>query len=810
MDPAAVRVCGVDIRTWLVAPGVREGRGRLVVLVGVLAFVTSCSLLPGPRPDPSPTGPPVSPSTRPAVPPPTEFAPLPADATKGLSTGANDFDTGLAASGSTVVTSSIVYGNRLAPAFRISIDAGATWQLGGLSEAGEAATPPDQGDQPTDIAVSTVDGTLRWVALGSSWRQPLTWTSDDGRRWDRHVPPADQIGRDDGPVELAAVPEGFVLVGTDAGERPTAWTSPDGVTWKPHRLPGKGSPAAVTSKGSTVVVVGSSGDTYATWSSQDRGRTWTRGTKPPKPADDGDFSRSLDDVTATEDGFTAIGSYSADDWRPVLYRSKTGSSWQETPAPPHTKEGTGGTRVRAAEGVEVAGTQDYADQGRPRLWFRHGDGWREAKTPLRDGSRLEEGEWSLGDLTRSGDAWIAVAQLSRNGQVVSELWRSDDGGRTYTEVERPEAELNEPVALPLAVVRNGDETLVLGDSRRRPVAWIRPGGTEDFGPAQLISARATDRVGGGSAGPKGVLAYGNRTTDGTETAVVWRRDGNRWSATRDGTFSKAGRRYASSSIAQVAWLRNRWYAVGETSDNGDLNSSALVASSPDGRTWTKGRPERTYERAGGDVWYDVTDLQGDHDRTRAMSGIAAVGSGLLVVGDSAEGDEVSGKGTTATVWTSDDGRTWTMRRLPLGGLHWSSMEHVAVRGSTVVVIGTGAVGEAGPSRPVIWHSTDGGESFRQQVLDQEIEAEDAVTTVSALRSGFAVTAERIAGTSRPVVLLSADGATWRDLPLTVGVRGPDEGAVIGDAAGVGDDLWLLVRTTNRAGAGTRLLVQPTG
>ena len=205
----------------------------------------------------------------------------------------------------------------------------------------------------------------------------------------------------------------------------------------------------------------------------------------------------------------------------------------------------------------------------------------------------------------------------------------------------------------------------------------------------------------------------------------------------------------------------------------------------------------------------MTDLQGDHDRTRDMNGIAAVGNRLLAVGDSAEGDEESGKGTAATVWISDDARTWTMRRLPLAGLHRSSMDHVAVRGSTVVVIGTGAASKGGPSRLVVWHSSDGGRTFRQQIMDQALGSEDVVTTVSALRSGFAITAERIEGTSRPVVLLSADGASWRDLPLTVGVPGPGVGAVIGYAAGVDDDLWLLIRTTNRAGAGTRLLVQPT-
>ncbi len=326
------------------------------------------------------------------------------------------------------------------------------------------------------------------------------------------MPSADQIGPDAAPVELAAVPEGFVLVGTDARDRPTAWTSADGVTWTPHRMPGKGSPSSVAGKGATVVVVGSSGDAYATWSSQDRGRTWKRGSNPPKPGDDGDFSRELVDITSTEDGFTAIGSYwSDDDWRPVLYRSRTGSSWQQSPAPPYAKDGTGGTRVRAAAGAEVVGTQEYADQGRPRLWVRHGGAWQEARTPLNDRSRVEQGKWSLGDLTRSGKAWVAVAQLSRNGQVVSELWRSDDGGRTYTAVERPEAELNDPVALPVAVVWSGAQTLVFGDSRRRPVVWTRPSGAGAFGPAQLVSARASDRVAGGAAGPKGVLAYGNRT-----------------------------------------------------------------------------------------------------------------------------------------------------------------------------------------------------------------------------------------------------------------------------------------------------------
>lgn len=64
---------------------------------------------------------------------------------------------------------------------------------------------------------------------------------------------------------------------------------------------------------------------------------------------------------------------------------------------------------------------------------------------------------------------------------------------------------------------------------------------------------------------------------------------------------------------------------------------------------------------------------------------------------------------------------------------------------------------------------DSGRTFRQQIMEHALEAEDVEATVTALRSTFAIIYERIEGTSRPVVLLSADGASWRELPLTVGV-----------------------------------------
>ena len=550
----------------------------------------------------------------------------------------------------------------MAPTFRYSTDAGATWQLGALSEASEQTTPPDQGDQTTAVAVSTVDGQPRWVVLGSSWRQPLTWTSTDGRTWDRHVVAAEEIPTTADVSAISAVPEGFVLVGTDATDRPTAWTSPDGVSWQPHRMGGHGTPASVTSKGSTVVAVGSNDDAYAVWSSNDRGSTWSAETAPPKPDDDGSFSRSLDSVTATDDGFAAVGSYYAKDWRPVVYTSVTGSGWRLL---------TGGDTLAAADralGTHIAGagrqllvTQEYEPQHRFRLWTGRGGSWTPARTPLQtDRTLLDTGDWSVGGPARSGSAWLVAALRSTNGQLVSEIWRSTDG-RTFTQVPRPDATLTTARTFPLVLLRTGEDTVVLGDSRRRAVAWSRSGaepGTGEFGAAALVSATSTDRLSGGAVSPRDVLAYGTRSAGGSNAAVVLRPDGKDWSATRAGTFSEADNPSASSEIRQIAWLRNRCVAVGSTTTNGDLNASALIATSTDGREWVRGKAATTYAKKGGDVWNDVTDLAGDHDRTRAAYGVTSVGDRLLAVGESAEGT-AKGQGSAATIWVSDDARTWT-------------------------------------------------------------------------------------------------------------------------------------------------------
>lgn len=135
------------------------------------------------------------------------------------------------------------------------------------------------------------------------------------------------------------------------------------------------------------------------------------------------------------------------------------------------------------------------------------------------------------------------------------------------------------------------------------------------------------------------------------------------------------------------------------------------------------------------------------------------------------------------------------------------MVRVVVRGSTVVVVGTGAERDGAPDRLVLWNSTNGGKTFRQQLLDPGLDAD--VVELVALKSGFALVSSRIEQTSRPVLLLSEDGASWREQPVSAVHLSVGEGAGPAGALADGDDLWLLIRTTNSVGAGTRLVVQST-
>lgn len=779
-------------------------------MVAFSVGLVSCTAPPPPGPGPStaatdPAAASPGPTTAQAAP---EFPPLEAGA--GGDTGSSDFVTGFAAAADTVVAVGMVSSNRMMPVFRYSSDDGATWQLGGLSQESAAAVPPDVDEEVNLVAAAAPGpkGTARWLAVGGGAGNHVTWTSVDGRTWDRHEIDAGQLGDQDGVWDLAVIPDGFLLVGTRGadGDRPMAWRSPDGVAWTAQALGGRGVAKSAAVHGSTVVVVGSTTkrgqDSYASWASNDRGRRWLRGEKVPAPEADTGFSREFDSVTATAEGFTAMGSYYADEWRSGLHVSEDGRNWRSVSGGAMgTKKSTQGDEIDDSDAQSLAVTQQLAPTYRPRLWRWTTDGWQEpARTPL-DGSadRVRGYSWVADAPTRIDGGWLVVASRQDNGRVVSEIWRSRDEGRTFAVVATPRAPGDQPTVWPRGVVRRGDQTMVVGDSLRRPVFWQRTG-TSEFGAPTLVSKRIDERVDGVVAGGGTVLAYGSRSADGNDTARVWRLNGNGWAAPKADVFSEPDNDYASSEIRGATWWRKRWVAVGSTSRNGDLNASALAATSTDGTSWKRGRGARTYAKAGGKVWYDVTDLEGDHDRTRAMAAVIGAGDRLVAVGTSSEGDQ-----DRATVWASTDGRRWSMTRLPLDGMSRTRLSAVAARGSIVVALGTGAAAEGEDDRLMIWTSFDRGRTWRRQVLDERLDTGQPMLVATA--AGFAVATHRTDPISRPVLLVAADGRAWRERPFDAVELPDDVGAVPTAASADGAELLVLIRVLSRGDGGVARLVR---
>ena len=132
-------------------------------------------------------------------------------------------------------------------------------------------------------------------------------------------------------------------------------------------------------------------------------------------------------------------------------------------------------------------------------------------------------------------------------------------------------------------------------------------------------------------------------------------------------------------------------AVGFTGRDPEEGCNAAVWTSPDGFTWSRVPHDEAV--FGGAVMFDVT----------------AGGPGLVAVG-TAGNDAIGGIGTSAAVWTSPDGFTWT--RVPhdadaFGG-EGLSMNAVTSVGSQLVAVGGYGHDDTGASpTSFAWTSVDG-------------------------------------------------------------------------------------------------------
>jgi hypothetical protein len=230
-------------------------------------------------------------------------------------------------------------------------------------------------------------------------------------------------------------------------------------------------------------------------------------------------------------------------------------------------------------------------------------------------------------------------------------------------------------------------------------------------------------------GPAGWIAVGG-VVSGTaqQPIVVTSSDGVTWHA-MDGTAPFAG---PGTFVMGVTASQNGYVVVGMQVSGG--RTFAALWWSADLRNW-------------------VTGSNGGLDGRLESSSVYAVG--VTATGFVAAGTH----GSSAAIWTSPDGRNWSILDVPgPAGAPAAALHEVAVNGTHVVVAGYAAA--KGGDVPLVVVSTDSGSHWGQIALGATPWSA-AVTALTPAGNGFVATGlAGPAGAQHAVTWSSPDGLTW--------------------------------------------------
>lgn len=755
-------------------------------LRGAATLVTIVLALAGCTPTPPPPAPPPNAPVLPA-----EQFPAFADRGDDVHTSVDAF----AADGQDVVAIATATGRLSVPTFWYSPDAGATWQQGALTTpAAEATEIAEQASGLAAVRV-TAEG-RRWLALGSRDRTTIAWTSVDGQTWDR----APAVGIDralSSLAGLAATPDGFVLVGSSFDQEsnrriPQAWTSPDGVTWSPQALPGHGWLSGVAVHESTVVAVGAEdlpkrdkkGRTRRPLilASTDGGASWQERDVPLPKASSG-FNDYLTTVTRTPDGFIAGGSHFLHDahtYNSWTVSSVDGATWQVGADVPRQATLTQAVEVLSTDKglllVESIANKDTDTVSVSAMAV--GGGWTRRHTPSLKGRGWTE------DAVVAGDA-VLWSVGNEDADTDSRIWRTTDRGGTWTEATLPVPAGMGARVEPSALALKDGVLTAWGNAQGATSVWTRAeNGT--WGAPRLVRDEVREGFLGVVAGPHGWLVLGSKQGD---AQVLTSPDGQTWHESGPGTFNEVAQ-YHYSSVSDAVWSGDRWVVVGNRSTNGNVRSSAFVASSGDGASWQEGEHSKVFQR--GDSYGSedqATDLDGLENLGREMWGIADTPGGLV-----AAGEVQLESGSTPVVWFPAKGETWRLQDLPFDGYTRGSAHEVLAHEGTLLVVGAGRPQGDSDWVPLAWRSTDGGASFQLSRVGDQGRTTSVHPTTDA--RGFVVLAGQPGG-GAPLLWRSADGTSWTSTPVAVPNAADGVEAGIRDVLAEGDTLHVLMNVTNR-------------
>ncbi|WP_433142348.1 sialidase family protein [Actinomadura nitritigenes] len=688
--------------------------------------------------------------------------------------------TDVAAAGSTVVAvgaESGVTGSR--PEFLVSSDGGRTYT---------SAEVKGTGGTPDDTPRLVGGGGRGWVAIGAGTAGPVLWTSQDGRSWTRQPDQAAlPFGGHTRVKQVIGTGDGFMAIGASSKKgdfsdaEPAVWTSGDGASWAIKSggqlgLPVRnGQLALVTAaaSGNAVVVEAIHAPDpkkparfRRTFRSEDGGSTWDT-TEVPAPKGTHGLM-----VGGGPTGFLAIreinGPYGQ------AFTSKDGKTW--------TKAGqlkASGYRSVSTVLGDANGFAAIVVRGRDLLVSRSADGntWQDAgSVPAQPGRTVRSSASAAGQ---------SVVVGFQNG--------GGDQNAMLTVLDAKGAEVPVDLAkVPGAVRRDhtvtalgsdGGKTVAVGSAGGEAAAWVSGDGktwTRAQGAGAAFSRPGGQRLLSVAAGRQGWLAVGFDRAAPHQPLVVTSSDGSGWQAA-DGADAFRPGRDQLATYATAAGPAG-YVIVGED------GASAATWFSADLKTWERGRGVGN------------SGLNALPNSDRWLRSVAAGGFGFAAAGGLRDPAAKAATADRPAVWTSQDGKQWTLKQLPLpSGTTDGSLTQVGAQGNTIVAAGEGRT----PSGTVAlgYVSADGGRTWKAVQLPSPGGAKAVrVTALAATGAGFSAAGTAgDAGSADVVAWTSADGASWTvSTPSGKGLAGPGDQEITGLAA-AGGTLLGVGGTADRDG-----------
>ncbi|WP_242909055.1 sialidase family protein [Actinomadura terrae] len=649
--------------------------------------------------------------------------------------------------------------------FLVSTDGGRTFKP--AAQQGPDGGAPRPGETPQAVGGSSGG----WVAVGTrTGGTGVVWTSENGREWRREPDAVGSVfGANDRVRRIVASGGGYLAIGDHSQKgdfsdaAPAVWLSADGRRWEARTgdqigvQVDRGTFSLVEAAASGKVILleglvtpGRRKPSYRkVWRSDDGGRTWSTSDVPvPKG------SRGLI-IGGGEAGFLAVREIRAGGRAyGQAFASKDGSQWRKagnltTGGYEHTSQVLGDEQGFAAVVV----------RGRDVLLARSANGaaWKDAGTVETRPQREIKGGALAGEQT------VVVGREPGGGDMDPMLGVWDAAGTAVPVDLAKVPGAIRPDHTVRSVGANGDLAVAVGSASGDAAVWTSTDGGA-WKPAQGLGAAFTRPgpqqlidVAGGKAG---WLAVGYDQASPRRALVVTSADGSTWQAADNAAAFRATRNGIPVTSAAAAGPGG--YVV-----VGTEGFSAVTWSSSDLKSWERGTSG------------SANALEGDKNGSHWMLDVASADS----AGFAAVGGGRDAKGNHPSVWTSRDGKRWSLQNLQLpGGITEGHLTHVAARGNTLVAAGIGATPQG-----LVWLgyvSPDAGRTWRPLPVPGGGTQETIVTSLAATPKGFAGTGTVLKdGAADVVSWTSPDGSSWKSAtPGGTGLGGAGDQQVTGLAA----------------------------